>query len=183
MAEHACHELHADQLPFTGNKIYGPLLSKDQTKTLEEIFFVCLNVGFFHGQFAYISLFFESPSCKLPLWNNRTTDLIHLWWELHSYIFFPTNYAHDPLNLPGQSPWLQDKLWFAGPRHIWPPLIGAGLLQNRLLCCTPLLQVFEQAVQLPHALQAPSTKVNKDESRSLASIHLWYDLSYIHLHH
>lgn len=77
-----------------------------------------------------------------------------------------TQITHRPsLELPGQSPWLQDKLWFAGPGHIWPPLDGAGLLQSRLLCCTPLLQVFEHAVQLPQALHAPSTKMNKDESK------------------
>ena len=60
-------------------------------------------------------------------------------------------------NSPGQSPWLHDKVWWAGPRHSWPPLDGAGLLQNRCLSWTPCPQDFEQVVQLPQALHPPST--------------------------
>ena len=65
---------------------------------------------------------------------------------------------------PGQSPWLHDKLWLAGPRHSRPPLDGGGLLHNRCLPWTPCPQDFEQVVQLPQALHPPSTKEIRNSS-------------------
>ena len=53
----------------------------------------------------------------------------------------------------------------AEPGQSSPPLAGVGLLQLRVRCFVPPLQLAEHVVKLPHELQPPSDREKTDSVR------------------